>query len=100
MNIATTLVLTIIVTLLSVTTSFAAPEKGWYEMGVFPNMPAAKLQELFEPLAAELSQAVGKNIRVSSKPTFEAFAVALNQEYYDIAHVQTFASVEAHAKHN
>lgn len=76
-----------------------AEDKG-YEMGVFPNMPVNKLNELFNPLAAEFSKAVGKKIRLGSKPTFEAFETVLNSEYYDIAHVQPFDYTEAHDKHN
>ncbi len=77
----------------------SAEDKG-YEMGVFPNMPVTKLQELFNPLAGELSKAVGKKVRLGTKPTFEAFEAVLNSEYYDLAHVQPFDYVEAHDKHN
>jgi phosphonate transport system substrate-binding protein len=75
-------------------------EEGIYEMGAFPNMPVAKLQELFTPLADEFSRTLGRKVRLSSKPTFEAFESVLNSEFYDIAHIQPFDYVEAFDKHN
>ncbi len=71
-----------------------------YEMGAFPSVPAAKLQELFTPLAEELTRELGKKVRLSTKPTFEAFEEVLNSEYFDIAHIQPFDYVDAHDKHN
>ena len=92
-------VLSVCMIIVCVAVTVMAGDKG-YEMGVFPNMPVTKLNELFNPLAEELSKALGKKIRLGSRPTFEAFETVLNSEFYDIAHVQPFDYVEAHDKHN
>jgi phosphonate transport system substrate-binding protein len=89
-----------VVSMLCCFTVTAAAEENRYEMGAFPNMPVARIQALFTPMADELSKALGKEVRLSTKPTFEKFEEVLNSEFYDIAHIQPFDYVNAHDKHN
>ncbi|MGD9823380.1 phosphate/phosphite/phosphonate ABC transporter substrate-binding protein [Desulfobacter sp.] len=89
-----------VVSMLCCLTVTAAAEENKYEMGAFPNMPVARIQALFTPMADAFAKALGKKVQLSSKPTFEKFEKVLNTEFYDIAHIQPFDYIHAHDKHN
>ncbi len=89
-----------VVSMLCCLTGTAAAEESKCEMGAFPNMPIARIQALFTPMADEFAKALDKKVQLSSKPTFEKFKEVLNTEFYDIAHIQPFDYINAHDKHN
>jgi phosphonate transport system substrate-binding protein len=70
-----------------------------YEFGVFPYLPAAKIQNLYAPVAADFEAKLGRPVWLSSKAEFGSFAQALSKETYDIAFVQPFHYVDAHDRH-
>lgn len=78
-------------------TSFAAGEP--VQMGVFPYLPQAKLQELFEPIAADLEKVLGRKVILSSRTEYDTFATALNSQEFDIALIHPFDYPLAHDKH-
>lgn len=71
-----------------------------YKFGVFPYLPPTKLNSLFSPITKDLSEALGKDIHLSSKPSYAEFSEQLSNEVFDIAFVQPFDYVTAHDKNN
>ncbi len=67
-----------------------APLKGEYVLGVFPFLPAANLEGIFAPIAAELSKALGKPVRLRLTSSYGAFITALQDQAFDIIHVHPF----------
>jgi len=61
-----------------------------YSFGVFPFLPAARLETVFAPVAGELGRALGREIRYRSAASYEKFAARLARQEFDIAHVQPF----------
>lgn len=75
----------------------AAPATGprhEYVMGVFPFIPAASIEGIFAPLAAEISRAIGRPVKLQTAPSFERFMSELSQQTYQLAFVQPFDYVE------
>lgn len=70
-----------------------------YEIGVFPYLPLAKIQELYAPMATDFEAKLGRQVRLSSKAEYATFEEELSKETYDIAFVQPFDYVGAHDKH-
>lgn len=70
-----------------------------YEFGVFPYLPSAQIHELYITTAADFEAKLGRQVRLSSKAGYEAFAQELRRQTYDIALVQPFDYVDAHDKH-
>ena len=77
----------------------AGAADGPYEFGVMPYLPLAKIQQLYEPIAADFEAKLGRPVWLSSKPDYSLFQGALSKEIYDIAFVQPFHYVEAYDKH-
>jgi phosphonate transport system substrate-binding protein len=77
----------------------AGAADGPYEFGVLPYLPPAKIQQLYEPIAADFEAKLGRPVWLSSMPDFSLFLGALSKEIYDIAFVQPFHYVEAHDKY-
>ena len=75
------------------------PERGPYRFGVFPYLPALKIDAIFGPVAASLSRDLGTPIHLRTKPTFEQFAEELAKESYDIIFVHPFFYVDAHDRY-
>ena len=61
-----------------------------YVMGVFPFLPAANLEDIFAPVAAELSADINKTVKFRLSITYEAFVEALKEEAFDIVHIHPF----------
>lgn len=83
----------IICGLLSLNTSPAsaaeAPKKE-YILGVFPFLPVSNLEGIFAPVAAELSKALGKPVRLRLTSTYDSFITALQDQTFDIVHIHPF----------
>ena len=69
------------------------------QMGVFPYLPPAKLQELFDPIAADLEKALGRKVILNSRNEYETFTQALNRQEFDIALIHPFDYPTAHDRH-
>lgn len=63
-------------------------------MGVFPFISAQRLEEVFAPIAAELSEVMECELRFRSASSFESFMNKLGSGQYDVAFVQPFDYVE------
>lgn len=63
-------------------------------MGVFPFISAKRLEKVFAPIAAELSQAMECALRFRSASSFESFMNKLGNGEYDVAFVQPFDYVQ------
>jgi len=86
--------ITLCVTLLTVPlTSVAEPPPAAqtpYIMGVFPFVPTATIEEIFAPLAAELSQALGRPVKLRCASSFDKFTDELKSRDFDLAFIQPF----------
>ncbi len=67
--------------------------------GVFPYLPPARLEQTYAPVAADLSEAIGRPVQLRTRPTFLQFRKELENETYDLVLVQPFAYVESAAPH-
>lgn len=72
----------------------AEHQKNEYVLGVFPFLPAANLEGIFAPIAAELSKALGKPVRLRLTSTYDGFISALKDQSFDIIHVHPFDYVK------
>jgi phosphonate transport system substrate-binding protein len=70
-----------------------APAAGEYMFGVFPHLPPRDLEEVFGPMAQDLSSHVGRRMVLASSTTFERFSESLDKGQYDVAFVQPFEYV-------
>ena len=61
-----------------------------YSFGVFPFLPAARLEAVFAPIGGELGRALGREIHYRSAATYEQFVQRLAKQEFDIAHIQPF----------
>lgn len=61
-----------------------------YIMGVFPFVPTTTIEGIFAPLAAELSRALGRPVKVRSASSFDKFTDELKNRVFDIAFIQPF----------
>ncbi|MHB8058644.1 MAG: phosphate/phosphite/phosphonate ABC transporter substrate-binding protein [Desulfuromonadaceae bacterium] len=61
-----------------------------YIIGVFPFVPTTTIEGIFAPLAAELSQALGRPVKVRSASSFDKFTDELKNRVFDIAFIQPF----------
>jgi len=64
--------------------------KKAYSFGVFPFLPASRLEAVFAPIGGELGRALGREIQYRSAATYEQFASRLAKQEFDIAHIQPF----------
>ena len=69
------------------------------QMGVFPYLPPAKLQELFDPIAADFEKLLGRKVTLSSRNEYDTFTSALHQQEFDIALIHPFDYPVAHDRH-
>ena len=84
------------------TTSTAWSEekaKDHYVLGVFPHLPPRELEKVYAPISADLSQAVGRQVRFRSSSTYANFMERLETEDFDIIFAQPFDYVRAADKH-
>ena len=67
-----------------------ASKKSGYTFGVFPFLTISTIEEIFAPIASELSHAIDRDVLLKSTDTFEKFMQNLEQQEYDIAFIQPF----------
>jgi phosphonate transport system substrate-binding protein len=72
----------------------AEPAKNEYVLGVFPFLPSANLEGIFAPIAAELSKALGKPVRLRLTSSYDTFVQALQDQSFDIVHIHPFDYVQ------
>lgn len=72
----------------------AEPVKNEYVLGVFPFLPTANLEGVFAPIAAELSRALGRPVRLRLTSSYGSFIAALKDRSFDIIHVHPFDYVQ------
>lgn len=75
-----------------------SPAPREYSFGVFPFLAQTALEGIFSPLAGEISAALDRPIHYQSAATFEKFMANLEEQQYDIAHIQPFDYVSIAAK--
>ncbi|MDK9717542.1 MAG: phosphate/phosphite/phosphonate ABC transporter substrate-binding protein, partial [Trichlorobacter sp.] len=68
----------------------AEPAKNEYVLGVFPFLPSANLEGIFAPIAAEMSKALGKPVRLRLTSSYGTFVQALQGQTFDIVHIHPF----------
>ena len=61
-----------------------------YQMGVFPFLPARELEDIFAPMAASLSAALGREVQFRSSMSYRNFMERCDAQLYDIAFIQPF----------
>jgi phosphonate transport system substrate-binding protein len=67
-----------------------AEERQTLIFGVFPYLPTAQLEQLYAPVAADLSAATGLEVQLRSRPSFDLFREELAQQRYDLVYIQPF----------
>ncbi len=65
-------------------------QKTAYTMGIFPYLPATVIEDVFSPLAAEIGQSLGREVRLITASSMRDFAEHLKHKEYDIAYIQPF----------
>ena len=72
--------------------AFAAgyTESDEYKFGVFPYLSAARMDNIYAPVSAELSKNLNHKVKFRTSSTFKKFLTKLKAEYYDIALIQPF----------
>lgn len=63
---------------------------GEYKFGVFPYLSAARMDNIYAPVSAELSKSLNHQVKFRTSSTFKKFLTKLKAEYYDIALIQPF----------
>jgi hypothetical protein len=59
-------------------------------LGVFPHLPPSELEKVYAPIAARLSEALGRKVKFSSSSSYRKFMAKLDQQAFDIVMVQPF----------
>ncbi len=75
--------------------SSAVGQKDLYSFGVFPYLPALKIEKLYSPLTSAISDILGSPTQLKTKRTFEGFRAELARTSYDVALMHPFFAVEA-----
>lgn len=75
----------------------AAQDTDALRFGVFPYLPPAKMEHIFAPIAARISQLTGHKILLRSRPDYGRFREQIRQQTYDIIFVQPFDYVRVAA---
>jgi phosphonate transport system substrate-binding protein len=66
------------------------PATNEYVFGVFPHLPPRDLEEVYGPMAADLTSHIGRRVVLASSTTFERFSESLDKGQFDVAFVQPF----------
>jgi ABC-type phosphate/phosphonate transport system substrate-binding protein len=74
----------------------AISQAGVCTLGIFPYLPALNIGDLFAPMAIEFGTALGVDIQLRTRETFEKFSADLAAGVYDIALLHPFLYVECH----
>jgi phosphonate transport system substrate-binding protein len=59
-------------------------------MGVFPRRNSAETTKLFTPMAAYLSERLGRKVTLATSKNFESFWQAVTEQRYDIVHYNQY----------
>jgi phosphonate transport system substrate-binding protein len=59
-------------------------------LGVFPHLPPRELEKVYAPIAALLSETLGKKVNFRSSSSYRKFMKKLDQQAFDIVMVQPF----------
>jgi phosphonate transport system substrate-binding protein len=70
--------------------AWSAEDSETLIFGVFPYLPTAQLEQLYAPVAADLSAATGREVQLRSRPSFDLFREELVQQRYDLIYIQPF----------
>ncbi|MBL1276528.1 MAG: phosphate/phosphite/phosphonate ABC transporter substrate-binding protein [Ectothiorhodospiraceae bacterium] len=81
--------LTFLATGLPSTTVAESADKQ-YTLGVFPYLPPARIEKLYGPFAASLSEAIKRPALLRSRSSFEEFRRAASNGKFDIIFIQPF----------
>lgn len=65
-------------------------------MGIFPRRSFNDTTRMFLPLARELSQRLGREVRLETAPDFPSFWRGIESGRYDIAHLNQYQYLRAH----
>ena len=68
-------------------------------LGVFPFLPAARIQEQFNPVAEDLARYLKLPVQLKTRDSFKHFRASTAKEEYDIVFIQPFDYVRAGAPH-
>lgn len=63
------------------------------KMGVFPFISTQHLEDMFAPIAAQLSEVMGCALRFRSASSFESFMNKLRDGEFDVAFIQPFSTL-------
>ena len=61
-----------------------------YKFGVFPYLSAVRMDNLYAPISAELSNTLNHKVQFRTSSSFNIFLDKLKAEYYDFALIQPF----------
>jgi ABC-type phosphate/phosphonate transport system substrate-binding protein len=84
------------------TPSFATDVSGdklSYYYGVFPYVPVDNLEEIHAPIAKRFAEILGHPVKAESRPTFDLFRNAVENQRYDIIYIQPFGYIRSAAPH-
>ena len=79
--------------------SYSSAQTNQYSFGVFPYIPLEKMEQLWSPLTAHISQQLNKPIMLRTRSSFSTYENALSNEVFDIAFMQPFDYVNIASKH-
>jgi phosphonate transport system substrate-binding protein len=65
-------------------------DRAEYLMGVFPYLAPRELEKMYAPIAADLSNAIERDVMFMTSSTYETFMGNLDKQMYDIVFVQPF----------
>ena len=86
--------LVLVIALLGPVESLQADEE--LVLGVFPRRPAIETTNMFAPVAAYLSQQLGRPVRLETTPNFDAFWEGVKSKRYDLVHFNQLQYVKSH----
>ena len=71
-----------------------------YSFGVFPYLPAEKLEQIWSPVALYMEQQLDVDIIFRTRASFNTFENEIQSETFDIAFIQPFVYARIASKHN
>lgn len=74
----------------SINAGLAEQQQTSYSFGVFPYLSAVRLEPIYAPVSAELSNSLQRNVHFRTASEFKHFFQRLEQQRYDIALIQPF----------
>ena len=77
-----------------------AADDDQLRMGVFPRRGVSVTKQMFTPIATYLEKQLGQKVTIDVAPDMPAFWSRLEEGSYDLAHMNQYHYVRAHAKYN